>query len=78
MVFGLVTLFSAPAGTPKPLVDTLYDSIAKPLLDPAFQAELMKQGFEPMIGYTPEKTTAHVKEELATVGPLAKSLMPKE
>lgn len=78
MVFGLVTLFSAPAGTPKAALDALYDSIQKPLNDPAFQGELLKQGFEPMIGYTPEKTTAHVKFELSTVGPLAKQLMPKE
>ncbi len=78
MVFGLVTMFSAPAGAAKPVIDTLYDSVAKPLLDPAFQAELMKLGFEPMVGYTPEKTTAHIKHELSTVGPLAKSLMPKE
>ncbi len=43
----------APAGTPKPLVRTLYADIVKVLRTPEVQNRFLTQGFEP-VGSTPE------------------------
>lgn len=52
----------APGGTPKPIVDRLYNEIAKALKLPDIRERLLRDGIEP-IGSTPEQFTEHTKKE---------------
>ncbi|MCS6766354.1 MAG: tripartite tricarboxylate transporter substrate binding protein [Candidatus Protistobacter heckmanni] len=54
----------APAGTPKPVVQRLYEEIAKILKDPDVQDRLAKLGMEPS-GMPPEQFAAFQKAEIA-------------
>jgi tripartite-type tricarboxylate transporter receptor subunit TctC len=62
--------FLAPAGTPKPIVDTLNAAVNKSLADPAVTSALEKAGIHPTPGSTPETTAAFVKAELAKWAPI--------
>jgi len=53
----------APAGTPKPVVDTLNKHIVAILRTPDVSEHLTSQGVEP-IGSTPAQLAAHIKAEL--------------
>ncbi|MGE0340733.1 MAG: Bug family tripartite tricarboxylate transporter substrate binding protein [Xanthobacteraceae bacterium] len=52
----------APAGTPKPIVDKLYDAIAKALQDPDVRKKLVAQAAEP-VASTPEQFAKFIQEE---------------
>jgi tripartite-type tricarboxylate transporter receptor subunit TctC len=52
----------APGGTPKPIVDRLYNEIAKVLKLPDIRERLLRDGIEP-VGSTPEQFTEHTKKE---------------
>jgi tripartite-type tricarboxylate transporter receptor subunit TctC len=52
----------APGGTPKPIVDRLYNEIAKVLKLPDIRDRLLRDGIEP-VGSTPEQFTEHTKKE---------------
>jgi tripartite-type tricarboxylate transporter receptor subunit TctC len=52
----------APGGTPKPIVDRLYNEIAKLLKLPDIRDRLLRDGIEP-VGSTPEQFTEHTKKE---------------
>ncbi len=54
---------SAPAKTPRPIIDKLHSEIARTLKAPDFSARLKDQGADP-IGITPEQTTAYVQNEI--------------
>ena len=62
-------LFAA-AGTPKPILEEINDVTQKEWSDKAFQKKLMESGFEPMLGYGPEKSDRYLKEEYAKWGPI--------
>ena len=75
MVATLFTGLLAPAGTPKPIIDQVYQASQKLMQEPAMQKALTDQGLEPIIGSSPEKMRAFLKEEddrwrpvLATAG----------
>lgn len=55
---------SAPAKTPRPIVDRLHGEIVKALKSPDFAARLKDQGADP-VGNTPEQATAYVQNEIA-------------
>jgi tripartite-type tricarboxylate transporter receptor subunit TctC len=54
----------APAGTPRPIVDSLAAQIAKLLADPAMRDKLTKIAIEPLIGSTPDSFAAFIKTEV--------------
>jgi len=56
-------MFFAPAGTPQPVIDTLYRSLAKALKDPETVALLAQQGAD-VVGSTPEELAAYVHHEI--------------
>jgi tripartite-type tricarboxylate transporter receptor subunit TctC len=56
--FGLM----APAGTPKAVIDKIYQDSAKILKTPEFRAALAKQGMEP-VANTPAQFTAAIASE---------------
>ena len=75
MVATLFTGLLAPAGTPKPIIDQIYQATQKLMQEPAMQKALTDQGLEPIIGSGPEQMRAFLKEEndrwrpvLATAG----------
>ena len=54
----------APAGTPRPIVDSLAAQIAKLLADPAMRDKLTKIAIEPLIGSTPDSFAAFITTEV--------------
>lgn len=54
--------FVAPAGTPKPIVDSLYREIVRILGRPDVKETLLKAGAEP-VGNSPEEFAAFIKSE---------------
>ena len=63
MVATLFTGLLAPAGTPKPIVDQIYEATQKLMQDPAMQKALTDQGLEPIVDSSPDKMRAFLKEE---------------
>ena len=55
---------SAPAKTPRPIINRLNAEITKALQSPEVKEKLAQQGAEPL-GSTPEEYGAYVKKELA-------------
>lgn len=75
MIATLFTGLLAPAGTPNPIIDQIYQATQKVMQDPAMQKALIDQGLEPIIDSSPAKMRAFLKEEderwrpvLATAG----------
>jgi tripartite-type tricarboxylate transporter receptor subunit TctC len=62
-------LFAA-AGTPKPILDTINDVTQTAWADKAFQKKLVESGFEPMLGFGPERADQYLKEEFAKWNPV--------
>jgi tripartite-type tricarboxylate transporter receptor subunit TctC len=61
----------APAGTPKPIIDTLNAAVRKALSDPQTQETLLKRGAETVPG-SPEEFGKFVGSEIARWGKLVK------
>ena len=54
----------APAGTPKPIIDTLYREIARMIVLPDVKERLAAIGFTP-VANTPEEFGVELKAEVA-------------
>ena len=54
----------APAGTPKPIINTLHEAIIEALNAPDVQETLFKKGGLEMVGSTPEEFTETLKREI--------------
>jgi tripartite-type tricarboxylate transporter receptor subunit TctC len=63
----------APAGTPKPYIETLSKAIQQALEDQTVFKRLQEAGVEPTPGSTPEKAAKFVKTELAKWAPIIKA-----
>lgn len=57
--FGLL----APAGTPKPIIDRLHQSLVRTLAIPEIRQNLIAQGADP-VGSTPEQFARQIRDEL--------------
>jgi len=57
----------APGGTPRPIVDRLYNEIGKVLKVPDIRDRLLRDGIEP-IGSTPQQFLEHTRNEAAKWG----------
>ena len=64
---------TAPAGTPKPIVDKLNAAINKALADPKVSAALEKAGINPTPGSTPASTSQFIDAELKKWAPIVKA-----
>jgi tripartite-type tricarboxylate transporter receptor subunit TctC len=64
----------APATTPKPILEKLNEATQKEWADKGFQKKLRDAGFEPMLGYGPEKSELYLKQEFARWNPVVQSL----
>ena len=72
--FDISTWFGifVPAGTPRPVVDRLYDEFAKALNAPDVREKMINLGAEP-VGSRPEEFAAYVKAEAAKYAKLVKA-----
>lgn len=73
MVAYTFTVFLAPAGTPKPIIDRLSQATRKSMADEAFQKVLERAGVEPVTDSNPEKAAQFVKDEIAKWGAVVKA-----
>jgi tripartite-type tricarboxylate transporter receptor subunit TctC len=64
--------FFARVGTSKAILNKINDATQKEWADKAFQKKLLDSGFEPLLGYGPEKADAYMKAEYAKWGPVVK------
>ena len=62
----------APAGTPKPIVDRLYQETAKALKMPDVIERLGTQGGNELVGSSPQQFAALIKEEILKYGKVIK------
>jgi tripartite-type tricarboxylate transporter receptor subunit TctC len=60
----------APAGTPRPILDRLNAATQAAMADTAFQAELVRLGFEPVLDVGPDKAAGVFQDELARWTPI--------
>ena len=63
---------SAPAKTPRPIVDKLHSEIVRALKSPDLSTRFKDLGADP-IGTTPEQTTTYVQNEIAKWGKVIKA-----
>jgi tripartite-type tricarboxylate transporter receptor subunit TctC len=61
----------APGGTPKAIVDRVYNEVARVLKVPELRERLLRDGIEP-IGSTPEQYAEHIKKEAVKWGKVVK------
>jgi tripartite-type tricarboxylate transporter receptor subunit TctC len=69
--------FFARAGTPRAILDKVNAVTQKEWADKAFQKKLLDSGFEPLLGYGPDKSDAYLKAEYAKWGPIVQKLEVK-
>src|SRR3954451_1678639 len=60
----------APAGTPTPVLEKLNGVTQAAWADQAFQKKLIESGFEPMLGFGPERSDRYLKEEFSKWNPV--------
>ena len=65
--------FAVRAGTPRAIVDRLYQETRKAIFTPAIRDKLFELGIEP-IGSTPEQFAAHIRAERAKWIPLFRKI----
>jgi tripartite-type tricarboxylate transporter receptor subunit TctC len=59
-----------PAGTPKPVVDKIWQATKAALANTEYQSALVKSGFEPTLDYDPAKTAKFLADELKRWPPI--------
>jgi len=64
----------AAIGTPQPILDRLDDVTQTEWADKAFQGKLVESGFEPMLGFGPERSDRYLREEFAKWGPVVQKV----
>jgi tripartite-type tricarboxylate transporter receptor subunit TctC len=71
--FGIFT----PAKTPMPIREQINAATQKEWADKAFQKKLVASGFEPLLGYGPERGDRYLREEFAKWGPVVQKVQGK-
>jgi tripartite-type tricarboxylate transporter receptor subunit TctC len=67
----------APAGTPRPMLDRLNEVTQQAMADPGFQSELLRLGFEPLLGFGPDRAAGVFQDELVRWTPILKTVGSK-
>ncbi len=67
----------APAATPRPIVDQLNEATQEVLRKPEVEAMLSKLGYEPLLGFGPDKGGQFVESEYRRWTPIARASVPK-
>ena len=66
--------FFVPAGTPRPVIDQIFQATRTTMADPAFRDLLVRSGFEPQPDSSPDTARRIVDEEIARWTPVIKAL----
>ena len=66
-------ILCAPAATPKPIINQLYQATMKVVRDEVFQKFLDRIGTEPVTDSSPEMAAQLIQRELAKWGPIIKA-----
>jgi tripartite-type tricarboxylate transporter receptor subunit TctC len=64
----------AAIGTPRPILERLNEVTQVEWADKSFQAKLVESGFEPMLGFGPERSDQYLREEFAKWGPVVQKV----
>jgi tripartite-type tricarboxylate transporter receptor subunit TctC len=64
----------AAIGTPKPILEQLNDVTQTEWADKAFQTKMVESGFEPMLGYGPDRSDQYLRDEFAKWGPVVQKV----
>jgi len=64
----------AAIGTPQPILERLNQVTQIEWGDKAFQAKLIDSGFEPMLGFGPERSDQYLREEFAKWSPVVQKV----
>ena len=64
----------AAIGTPKPILERLNEVTQQEWADKSFQAKLVESGFEPMLGFGPERSDQYMRDEFAKWGPVVQKV----
>ena len=64
----------AAIGTPTPILERLNEVTQVEWADKSFQTKLVESGFEPMLGYGPERSDQYLREEFAKWGPVVQKV----
>jgi tripartite-type tricarboxylate transporter receptor subunit TctC len=64
----------AAIGTQKPILERLNEVTQAEWADKAFQAKLFESGFEPMLGYGPDRSDQYMRDEFAKWGPVVQKI----
>jgi tripartite-type tricarboxylate transporter receptor subunit TctC len=64
----------APAGTPKAVLEQINEVTQTAWADKAFQKKLIEQGFEPVLGYGPERADRYLRDEFAKWNPVVQKV----
>jgi tripartite-type tricarboxylate transporter receptor subunit TctC len=67
-------LFAA-VGTPKPILERLNAVTQMEWADKEFQKKLIESGFEPMLGFGPDRSDHYLKEEFAKWNPVVQKVL---
>jgi tripartite-type tricarboxylate transporter receptor subunit TctC len=67
----------APAGTPRPILDRINAVTQQAMADDQFQQELLRLGFEPLLGVGPDQAAAVFQDELVRWTPILKTVGTK-
>ncbi len=67
--------FFAVAGTPTPILEKINAVTQQEWADKAFQKKLVESGFEPMLGYGPDKSDQYLKAEFAKWSPVVQKAL---
>ena len=67
----------APAGTPRPILDRINAVTQQAMADEQFQQELLRLGFEPLLGVGPDQAAAVFQDELVRWTPILKTVGTK-
>ncbi len=63
----------APAGTPRPVIDRLFEAMTRVLGSAELREQFAQQGAEPTVSKSPEAFGRHVRDEIARYGKLVKA-----
>jgi tripartite-type tricarboxylate transporter receptor subunit TctC len=64
----------APVATPTPILDQIDAATQKEWADKEFQKKLVESGFEPMLGFGPERSDRYMREEFAKWNPIVQKV----
>jgi tripartite-type tricarboxylate transporter receptor subunit TctC len=64
----------APSGTPKAIIEQIWQATRTVIAEPAYRQMLIESGFEPDVDSDPEKFRRFIEEDIARWSPVVKAI----